>query len=112
MPRDVRQVLAQHCLPQQLRPDACRRAESLDALLAQWRAWRRGTHTLQEWQALPADLQPLLRHQCSELDDKSSLAKQLRGEAADAQNAWGFSRAGEPGLENANAHIQVRVARL
>ena len=71
-----------------------------------------GALTLQEWQALPADLQPLLRHQCSELEDTASLAKQLRGEAADAQNAWGFSRAGEPGLEHANAHIQVRVARL
>eukprot|EP01052_Picozoa_sp_SAG31_P035849 SAG31_NODE_4383_length_3284_cov_1.151962_1_plen_423_part_00 len=71
-----------------------------------------GMLTLAEWQALPMGLQPLLRHQCTELQDLAVPAKQLRGEAADAQNAWGFSRAGEPGLKDANAHIKVRVAKL
>jgi ectoine hydroxylase-related dioxygenase (phytanoyl-CoA dioxygenase family) len=71
-----------------------------------------GALTAQEWGALPAGLQPLLRHQCAELEDLACDAKRLRGEAADAQNTWGFSRAGEEGLESANAHIVVRVAKL
>ena len=33
-----------------------------------------------------------------ELEDIANEAKQARGEAADAQNAWGFGRVGEPGL--------------
>ena len=34
-----------------------------------------------------------------------------RAAAASERNAFGFARVGEPGLENANAHIQVAVAK-
>ena len=74
----------------------------------------KGRLALAEWEALPADLQPLLRNWLSEADREPSAvqAKMDRGEAADAQNAWGFARVGEEGLEHANAHIRVRVAKL
>ena len=34
-----------------------------------------------------------------------------RAAAASERNAFGFARVGEPGLENANAHIKVAVAK-
>ena len=33
-------------------------------------------------------------------------------EAAAQRNTYGFQRVGEPGLEKANEHIHVRVAKL
>ena len=51
-------------------------------------------------------------HQCAELEDLAGQGKLDRGEAADAQNAWGFSKVGEEGLEHANSHVRVRIARL
>ena len=71
-----------------------------------------GYFTRQEFEALPAALQPLVRHLCVELVDRLQPALMARAEAASQVNAAGFARVGEPGLKHANAEIRVSVAKI
>ena len=56
--------------------------------------------------ALPAALQPLMRHLCPELVDEVAQPVLDRAAAAWEVNKAGFERIGEPALERANAHIR------
>eukprot|EP01051_Picozoa_sp_SAG22_P002282 SAG22_NODE_100_length_20558_cov_10.189305_17_plen_412_part_00 len=71
-----------------------------------------GYFTRDEWLALPEPVRPLMQHLCVEIEDTLQAALLARGQAAGAQNKWGFDRVGEPGLEHANAHIKVAIAKL
>ena len=72
-----------------------------------------GFISLQEWEAMPEALKPLMAHRCHELGwDVTQQGVRDRAQAAAERNSYGFDRVGEPGLEHANAHIRVRVAQL
>ena len=72
-----------------------------------------GWLSLEEWEAMPPALQPLMRHHCHALGlDQVQQGVRARAKAAGQRNTWGFDRVGEAGLEHANAHIRVQVAQL
>ena len=72
-----------------------------------------GGVSLEEWEAMPPGLQPLMRHHCHALGpDVIQDGVRARAQAAGQRNGWGFDRVGELGLQHANAHIRVKVAQL
>ena len=71
-----------------------------------------GYFTREEWEALPCPVQPLVQHLCFEIEDTLHEGHLARGRAAGEQNRRGFDRVGEPGLEHANAHVRVPIAKL
>ena len=64
-----------------------------------------------EYVALPRELQPLMRHLCSEEYDEIQQPVLDRAEAARLRNKWGFERLRkEPeNLQRANDHVRVPV---
>jgi len=64
-----------------------------------------------EYQALPAGLQPLMKHLCPEVWDTIQQPVLDRAKAADLRNKWGFQQLEEnlESLVQANAHIRVPI---
>ena len=64
-----------------------------------------------EYQALPAGLQPLMKHLCPEVWDTIQQPVLDRAKAADLQSKWGFQQLEEnpESLVQANAHIRVPI---
>ena len=66
-----------------------------------------------EYQALPADLQPLMRHLCPDELDAMQQPVLDRAKAAAMRTRWGYRQLEEnpEGLADANAHIRVPLDR-
>ena len=64
-----------------------------------------------EYRALPAALQPLMRHLCPDERDTLQQAVLKRAEAASQRAQWGFRQLEEDpdSIARANAHIRVRL---
>jgi hypothetical protein len=72
-----------------------------------------GWVSLEEWEAMPEALQPLMRHHCHALGpDLIQDSVRARAQAAGQRNGWGFDRVGEPGLEHANCTTSVTFPSL
>jgi len=48
--------------------------------------------SLEEWEALPLALQPLVRHLCPDAEDKAQQALLDRSQAASDRTTWGFQQ--------------------
>ena len=51
-----------------------------------------GYMSLEEWEALPLPLQPLVRHLCPDAEDKAQQALLDRSQAASDRTTWGFQQ--------------------
>jgi len=51
-----------------------------------------GYMSLEEWEALPLALQPLVRHLCPDAEDKAQQALLDRSQAASDRTTWGFQQ--------------------
>ena len=64
-----------------------------------------------EWEALPASVQPLVKHLCPDVEDSAQQEMLDRAEAANVRTGWGFAQQGEdPNVFESNAHVQVPSA--
>ena len=68
-----------------------------------------GYMNTEEFEALPADLQPLVRHLCPEVEDTAQEPMVERAKAAGDRAGWGFAQQEEDpaSVYTQNAHVRV-----
>ena len=68
-----------------------------------------GYMNTEEFEALPADLQPLVRHLCPEVEDTAQEPMVERAKAAGDRAGWGFAQQEEDpaSVYTQNSHVRV-----